>query len=176
MAQTDGQQPILYVEDGSMAVLPHGAPPARHATTSSQQTIPKRKEDAVGEGEKSAGLEYEKQVVPIDGADDEDAGNVMAALEKQEKAPFPEGGREAWLTVLGVFCCTMVTFGVLNTYGVRMRHAWAAVHQKLICGPFQVYQSYFKQTYLSNYSNFAINWIGTAQYVGIFGSGLPMGE
>jgi MCP family monocarboxylic acid transporter-like MFS transporter 10 len=39
-----------------------------------------------------------------------------------------------------------------------------------------VYQAYFKQTYLSSYSNFAINWIGTVQYVGIFGLGLPMGE
>ncbi|KAJ9099267.1 hypothetical protein QFC21_004148 [Naganishia friedmannii] len=156
MAQTDGQQPILYVEDGSMAVLPHGVTPARHITTSSHQTIPKDRGEAEGEGEKTAGPEYEKQVVPASGADDEeDVSNVMAALEKQEKAPFPEGGKEAWLTVLGVFCCTMVTFGVLNTYGV--------------------YQAYFKQTYLSNYSNFAINWIGTAQYVGIFGSGLPMG-
>ncbi|KAJ9116415.1 hypothetical protein QFC22_004857 [Naganishia vaughanmartiniae] len=145
MAQTDGQEPILYVEDGSMAVLPHGATPMRHATTASQRTIPKGASAAHGEGEKAAG-----------GADEEDVSDVMAALEKQEKAPFPEGGKEAWLTVLGVFCCTMVTFGVLNTYGV--------------------YQAYFKQTYLSNYSNFAINWIGTAQYVGIFGAGLPMGK
>jgi hypothetical protein len=120
MAQTDGQQPILYVEDGSMAVLPHGVAAARHTTTSSQQTIPKSQGGAEGEGEKIAGLEYEKQVVPASGADEEDVSNVMAALEKQEKAPFPEGGKEAWLTVLGVFCCTMVTFGVLNTYGVSI--------------------------------------------------------
>ncbi|KAJ9104147.1 hypothetical protein QFC19_004131 [Naganishia cerealis] len=157
MAQTDGQQPILYCEDGSMSVLPEGVAVARHTTTSSKQSI--RKTQREGKGEKVGTLEYEKEMevaLPAPGADDEDAGNVMAALEKQEKAPFPEGGRDAWLTVLGTFCCTMVTFGVLNTYGV--------------------YQAYFKQTYLSNYSNFAINWIGTVQYVGIFGLGLPIGK
>ncbi|KAI5450482.1 hypothetical protein NCC49_003103 [Naganishia albida] len=151
MAQTDGQQPILYVEDGSMSVLPEGTTPARHASVNSVETK-SRLEDTPGE--KTGGLEYEREAARM--GDFEDASNVMAALEKQEKAPFPEGGRQAWLTVLGTFCCTMVTFGVLNTYGV--------------------YQAYFKKTYLSDYSNFAINWIGTVQYVGIFGLGLPAGK
>ncbi|KAJ9114811.1 hypothetical protein QFC20_001180 [Naganishia adeliensis] len=154
MAQTDGQQPILYVEDGSMSVLPKGAEPARHVSVG--ETKSKLDLETQGAtGEKTGSLGYDSEVAGTGDADFEDAGNVMAALEKQEKAPFPEGGRQAWLTVLGTFCCTMVTFGVLNTYGV--------------------YQAYFKKTYLSDYSNFAINWIGTVQYVGIFGLGLPAG-
>jgi hypothetical protein len=112
MAQTDGQQPILYVEDGSMSVLPEGTAPERHASGASVES--KSKLEVLGE--KTGGLEYEREMAG--NGDFEDANNVMAALEKQEKAPFPEGGRQAWLTVLGTFCCTMVTFGVLNTYGV----------------------------------------------------------
>lgn len=111
MPQTDGQQPILYVEDGSMTVLPADAPPSRYLSATSQDSKSKT-EGAIAEKD---GLAYEAEV-PSGG--DNDAGNVMAALEKQEKAPFPEGGKAAWLTVLGTFCCTMVTFGVLNTYGV----------------------------------------------------------
>ena len=169
MAQTDGQQPILYVEDGSMSVLPEGTAPARHASGHSVESKSKL-EDAPGE--KTGGLEYEREVAGT--GDFEDASNVMAALEKQEKAPFPEGGKQAWLTVLGTFCCTMVTFGVLNTYGVSLKGSRSSACQ--IDNRYrQVYQAYFKKTYLSDYSNFAINWIGTVQYVGIFGLGLPAG-
>jgi hypothetical protein len=120
MAQTDGQQPILYVEDGSMTVLPAGAPPVRYLSSTSHNSKSKT-EGIIAEKE---GLAYETEV-PSTG--DNDAGNVMAALEKQEKAPFPEGGKAAWLTVLGTFCCTMVTFGVLNTYGVSS-NSGATIH------------------------------------------------
>lgn len=119
MAQTDGQQPILYVEDGSMSVLPKGAEPARHVSVGeTKSNLDLETQGATGE--KTGSLGYDSEVAGTGDADFEDAGNVMAALEKQEKAPFPEGGRQAWLTVLGTFCCTMVTFGVLNTYGVSL--------------------------------------------------------
>lgn len=98
-----------------MTVLPAGDSPARQISALSHDSKSKIQPE-VGDGAREKeGLAYEKEVPTIG---DDDAGNVMAALEKQEKAPFPEGGKHAWLTVLGTFCCTMVTFGVLNTYGV----------------------------------------------------------
>jgi hypothetical protein len=121
MAQTDGQQPILYNEGGSMSVLPKGAESARHVSAASGEYKSKLDLESQGaSGEKTGSLGFEREVAGTGDADFEDAGDVMAALEKQEKAPFPEGGRQAWLTVLGTFCCTMVTFGVLNTYGVSL--------------------------------------------------------
>jgi hypothetical protein len=113
MTHTNGQKPVLYVEDGSMTVLPAGSPTARQISDE-PQNFKFKPEDATEEKERVA---YDAEA-PSTVEDDTD---VMGALEKQEKTSFPEGGREAWLTVLGTFCCNMVTFGVLNTYGVSTK-------------------------------------------------------
>jgi hypothetical protein len=110
MTHTNGHKSVLYVEGGSMTVLPAGSPTARQISAE-PQNFKFETEDATEEKERVA---YDTEV-PSTGEDDTD---VMGALEKQEKTSFPEGGKEAWLTVLGTFCCNMVTFGVLNTYGV----------------------------------------------------------
>lgn len=102
-----------------MSVLPAGDSPARQISALSHNSKAKIQPDLGDTAREKEGLAYEKEVPTIGG---DDAGDVMAALEKQEKALFPEGGKHAWLTVLGTFCCTMVTFGVLNTYGVSTVH------------------------------------------------------
>ncbi|KLU88055.1 riboflavin transporter MCH5 [Magnaporthiopsis poae ATCC 64411] len=36
--------------------------------------------------------------------------------------PFPDGGKDAWLTVLGASCCLFVSFGWVNCVGVFQAH------------------------------------------------------
>jgi hypothetical protein len=50
--------------------------------------------------------------------------NRELALENQQPAPgpgsspsYPEGGREAWLAVLGCFAVMFFTFGYTNAFG-----------------------------------------------------------
>lgn len=56
-----------------------------------------------------------------------------------EEEVFPEGGRHAWLSLLGCFCAWMSAFGLMNTIGTFQ--AYLATHQ------------------LSNYTEADVGWI-----------------
>ena len=61
------------------------------------------------------------------------------AVSPMHPSQFPEGGRRAWLTILGGFCCLFVSFGWINSIGV--------------------FQAYYETHQLSEYSASTIGWI-----------------
>ncbi|PWN43903.1 MFS general substrate transporter [Ceraceosorus guamensis] len=69
---------------------------------------------------------------------------------------FPEGGHRAWLTIAGSWCCSFITFGLANSFGV--------------------YQEYYARNFLLDKSSSQIAWIGAFQYAGIFSSGIFAGR
>ncbi|EIW75911.1 MFS general substrate transporter [Coniophora puteana RWD-64-598 SS2] len=69
---------------------------------------------------------------------------------------FPEGGLQAWLTVLGGACLLFTTFGAVQSFGV--------------------YQEYYELTYLKGYTSSDISWIGSMQVFLLFAGGLPAGK
>jgi hypothetical protein len=90
--------------------------------------------------------------------DDRSALNTPALAQnenKQDKLPasgppsgwdpasFPDGGREAWLVVVGSFLALFCTFGLLNCVGVFLQ--------------------YYVEGPLSNYGESAVSWITSAQ-------------
>ncbi|KAJ5433025.1 uncharacterized protein N7458_012181 [Penicillium daleae] len=69
--------------------------------------------------------------------------------------PPPNGGLVAWLQVAGAFFLFFNCWGVVNTFGV--------------------YQSYYENTLLPNYSASSISWIGTVQGFLLLMAGLVVG-
>lgn len=63
-------------------------------------------------------------------------------------ASFPDGGLEAWLVVLGSFCCLFCSFGWINCIGV--------------------FQEYYQQNLLSQYSSSTIAWIPSCEVCMMF--------
>ncbi|KAJ8586712.1 MFS general substrate transporter [Rhizopogon salebrosus TDB-379] len=91
------------------------------------------------------------------------AGAVGAGVVDAEKLspvpsapPFPEGGLQAWLTVLGGSMILFCTFGTVQSFGV--------------------YQAYYSKTYLDGYVSSDISWIGSVQTFLLFAGGLPAGK
>ncbi|KAG2346560.1 MFS general substrate transporter [Suillus weaverae] len=81
------------------------------------------------------------------------------ALTKSDNSsppPFPEGGLQAWLTVLGGSMILFCTFGAVQSFGV--------------------YQAYYSSHYLSQYVASDISWIGSVQTFLLFFGGLPAGK
>lgn len=54
----------------------------------------------------------------MDLKEEKTAGEYTAEADKDE---FPEGGR-GWLVVAGCICCSMMSFGMINSYGVFQTH------------------------------------------------------
>lgn len=77
---------------------------------------------------------------------EQDLGEAVVKAQGPEDAniSFPEGGAKAWLCVFGGWCCTFITFGYLNSYGI--------------------WQDYYQQTTLSHKSPSQVAWIGAFQY------------
>ncbi|KAK7030429.1 hypothetical protein VNI00_014173 [Paramarasmius palmivorus] len=69
---------------------------------------------------------------------------------------YPDGGLRAWLVVFGTACTTFASFGYVNSWGV--------------------FQSYYEETLLQNYSPSSIAWIGSIQYALVFFPALPIGR
>lgn len=67
---------------------------------------------------------------------------------------IPDGGLQAWLSVLGGFCVLTATFGYSNSFGV--------------------YQDYYVLSGASSSSN--VSWIGSLQLFLMFFVGLPAGK
>lgn len=69
---------------------------------------------------------------------------------------FPEGGLQAWLTVVGGMMVTFCTFGVVQSFGV--------------------YQDYYTRISLKQETPSTISWIGSVQVFFVFAIGLPAGR
>ncbi|KAF8891750.1 MFS general substrate transporter [Infundibulicybe gibba] len=69
---------------------------------------------------------------------------------------FPEGGWEAWATVLGAWIIQFCTFGYTNAFGV--------------------YQDFYVREYLNNFSSSQISWIGSLQVMLLFSVGIFSGR
>lgn len=79
--------------------------------------------------------------------------SVDAPLKDEDD--FPEGGLQAWLTMLGSFLVYFASFGVVNS-----------------CDFFQMF---YQVSYLSDYSPTAISFIGTVKITLLYLSGSVAG-
>ncbi|KAL1875242.1 hypothetical protein Daus18300_003313 [Diaporthe australafricana] len=72
---------------------------------------------------------------------------TAAVLEQKPQAlaipDFPEGGTKAWMVVLGCWCTSFASFGIVNSFGI--------------------YETYYQREYLKDYSPSTIAWIGSIQ-------------
>jgi MFS family permease len=68
---------------------------------------------------------------------------------------FPDGGRDAWLALLGAFCCLFCSFGWINCVGV--------------------FQNYYQANQLSNYSSSTVAWIPSLEIFIMFFPGPIVG-
>ncbi|KAL1301917.1 hypothetical protein AAFC00_006094 [Neodothiora populina] len=69
----------------------------------------------------------------------------VSPVEEEHKLihnAYPDGGREAWLTVGGAWCCNFASFGWTSSVGV--------------------FQTYYSQNQLSEYSSSTVSWIPSA--------------
>lgn len=89
-------------------------------------------------------------------ADAELAAHAEKPPQAPAPSPFPEGGLQAWLTVLGGSMILFCTFGTVQSFGV--------------------YQAYYSSHYLSEYVASDISWIGSVQTFLLFAGGLPAGK
>ncbi|KAJ6589398.1 MFS general substrate transporter [Mycena capillaripes] len=69
---------------------------------------------------------------------------------------FPEGGRDAWLTIAGGWMVVFCTFGTIQSFGV--------------------YQDYYTRISLNEHSPSVISWIGSVQAFGVFAGGIFSGK
>ncbi|EJD43949.1 MFS general substrate transporter [Auricularia subglabra TFB-10046 SS5] len=68
---------------------------------------------------------------------------------------FPEGGRHAWMSVVGAWLELFVSFGLVNSFGVL--------------------EDYFARIYLSNTSLTAIGWVASVHSFLVYSMGLLVG-
>ncbi|KAK9456445.1 major facilitator superfamily domain-containing protein [Dipodascopsis uninucleata] len=87
-----------------------------------------------------------------------DSSDVEVAIPTPQPSAhhFPDGGRTAWLTVLGAWCAQFCSFGWLNTVGV--------------------FQDYYMQHQLKDYSSTTVSWIASVQTLVMFVGGLIVGR
>ncbi|KAF2271034.1 MFS general substrate transporter [Lojkania enalia] len=69
-------------------------------------------------------------------------------MSPSHPSQFPDGGRDAWLCLLGTFCALFCSFGWLNCIGV--------------------FQSYYQANQLKNYSPSTIAWIASCEIFVMF--------
>ncbi|KAF9561240.1 MFS general substrate transporter [Agrocybe pediades] len=97
-----------------------------------------------------------ERTVDIEKADKTPAVDVVPVPEATQPPAFPEGGLQAWLTVLGGTMVTFCTFGVVQSFGV--------------------YQDYYSRVSLSEHTPSQISLIGSLQVFFVFALGLPAGR
>jgi MFS family permease len=71
-------------------------------------------------------------------------------------ADFPDGGLQAWLVVLGGWCCLTASFGWINVIGI--------------------FQEYYQLNLLSQYSSSTISWIPSMEVFMMFFGGPIFGK
>lgn len=87
----------------------------------------------------------------------ENKGDAATAPPNSDgKQFYPEGGKDAWLVVLGSFTAMIASFGIMNTIGT--------------------FQTYLASHQLSSYSEGHIGWIfGVYAFISFFG-GIQIGR
>ncbi|KAK9492400.1 major facilitator superfamily domain-containing protein [Lipomyces doorenjongii] len=88
-----------------------------------------------------------------------EASEETLGMQVEPSAPaitFPDGGRQAWLCVVGAFCSQFCSFGWLNTCGV--------------------FQEYYLQHQLNGYSATTVSWISSLQTLILFTGSLIVGR
>ncbi|KAI9830253.1 MAG: hypothetical protein M1819_005780 [Sarea resinae] len=93
----------------------------------------------------------------------EDPEEVEKDLEKAAAPPhpmhpsaFPDGGLEAWLVVMGAFCCLFCSFGWINCIGV--------------------FQEYYQTHQLKDFSSSTVSWISSLETFMMFLGGPIIGK
>ncbi|KAL4879938.1 major facilitator superfamily domain-containing protein [Aspergillus karnatakaensis] len=71
------------------------------------------------------------------------AESFAEAQEQPSAAPIPNGGFEAWISVVAVFCVFVNTWGIISTYGA--------------------FQEFYLTELLPDESSSAISWVGSLQ-------------
>jgi hypothetical protein len=98
--------------------------------------------------EQQAGLEY--------GAIESSSSSSSSPTEHHEPdLEFPEGGLQAWLVVFGSFCGMFSVYGLINTAAV--------------------FESYFSENQLRDYSSSQIGWIFSLYLFVVFIVGIQVG-
>ncbi|KAF9443207.1 MFS general substrate transporter [Macrolepiota fuliginosa MF-IS2] len=87
---------------------------------------------------------------------EETGGTTQSDGKVEQEDEFPDGGWRAWLVVFGGMCNTFSTFGYVNSWGI--------------------FQAYYQETLLKDFSPSNIAWIGSIQYALIFLPGLIVGR
>lgn len=90
----------------------------------------------------------------VPGRADDGLGDQGAQGDQYSMA-YPEGGREAWGVVFGSFCLFMSIFGIVNTSAV--------------------FQSYFLENQLKEYSPSEVGWIFSTYLFVVYFVGLGVG-
>ncbi|KAJ7202840.1 major facilitator superfamily domain-containing protein [Mycena pura] len=88
--------------------------------------------------------------------DTPDAKEVFPTSATSDAPTFPEGGRDAWLTVAGGWMVTFCTFGAVQSFGV--------------------YQDYYTRIFLSEHPPTDVSWIGSVQVFFLFAIGIFSGK
>ncbi|KAF2427386.1 putative MFS transporter [Tothia fuscella] len=97
----------------------------------------------------------EKKASRETSSDVEQAPSIKIQPQGTAAHTFLEGGRRAWLSVLGAWCVMFFTFGYLNAFGV--------------------YEAYYIEGPLKNHTPSEIAWIGSVQFFTLFSFGLISG-
>ncbi|KAG9189696.1 hypothetical protein G6011_06564 [Alternaria panax] len=98
--------------------------------------------------------DIEQPPAPVD-EKQPDTSETTAAVSPFHPSQFPDGGRDAYLCLLGGFCCLFCSFGWLNCVGV--------------------FQSYYQRNQLSDYSPSTIAWIASLEIFVMFAPGPIVG-
>ncbi|KAI4653494.1 hypothetical protein J4E93_001260 [Alternaria ventricosa] len=98
--------------------------------------------------------DVEQPPVPVDEKRPETT-EPTAAVSPFHPSQFPDGGRDAYLCLLGGFCCLFCSFGWLNCVGV--------------------FQSYYQRNQLSAYSPSTVAWIASLEIFVMFAPGPIVG-
>lgn len=83
---------------------------------------------------------HDPESAPEQATGGEGAGGPPPGFRPED---FPDGGREAWLVVFGGSCALFCTFGLINCVGV--------------------FQEYYSNNVLTDYSPSTISWISSVQ-------------
>ncbi|KAF4585078.1 hypothetical protein EYR40_001914 [Pleurotus pulmonarius] len=105
-----------------------------------------------------APLRAGKESVEVDVGTSPSTASIPTRTQMQNNGQptFPEGGLQAWLTVIGGSMVLFCTFGVVQSFGV--------------------YQDYYTRVFLNEHTPSEISWIGSVQVFFLFALGLPAGK
>ncbi|RMZ72255.1 monocarboxylate permease [Pyrenophora seminiperda CCB06] len=97
--------------------------------------------------------DIEQPMAPMD--DKELDTPTPTAINPFDPSQFPDGGKDAYLCLLGAFCCLFCSFGWLNALGV--------------------FQSYYQRNQLREYSPSTVSWISSLELFVMFFPGPIVG-